>query len=374
MDIKLIAFDIDGVITNGKVTIDEYGKESKNIDFRDIDSIFELKNKGYKIAFITGENSAISQYFNNRFKPDYFYNAVKNKEEILKKISELSGIKLKNICYVGDGKYDIKAMKISGYSICPQNAIKEIKEVSDISLSSNGGDGFIYDIKNLLLSKIDSNEDNFEKRKYNNYIDNEYSTKENDNNYINIENLLKRHKDIFIQVSNSFEIKMQMKTIVDTIVKALNNNNAIYTFGNGGSASDAQHIAGEFVGRFFKERKALSCEALTANTSIITALANDYTYDIVFSRQVEAKCKKGDVLIGLSTSGKSKNVLKAFEEGKKIATVNIAFIGSKSNDAIEKFADIIVKVPSDITPAIQEMHMMLNHIICQMVEERMFNK
>ncbi|MGP1599327.1 SIS domain-containing protein [Peptoanaerobacter stomatis] len=360
MDIKLIAFDIDGVITNGKVTVDENGKESKSIDFRDIDSMFELKRQGYKTAFITGEDSVISKYFNDRFQPDYFYNAVKNKEEILKEISMLSGIQLKNICYIGDGKYDINAMKIAGYSICPQNSIKEIKEVSKITLSSNGGDGFIYDVKNLLLNKINNNKENF-------------IEKEN-KNFSNIENLLKRHEDVFIEVSNSYEIKTQIETIVEIIIGALNNKNTIYTFGNGGSAADAQHIAGEFVGRFFKERKALPCEALTANNSIITALGNDYTYDIVFSRQVEAKCKKGDVLIGLSTSGKSKNVLKAFEEGKKIGTVNIALIGSKTNNVLDEFADIIVKIPSDITPAIQEMHMMLNHIICQIVEEKMFDK
>ena len=344
MDIKLIAFDIDGVVTSGKLIVDENAAESKVIDFRDIDAIFQQKREVYQISFLTEENSKISNYFKDRFQPDYFYNNVKKKDEIIRQIAAASGVDLNNICYVGDGKYDIAPMSIAGCSICPQNAIDEVKRVSTMILNSYGGDGFIYEVKNRILG----------------------------NSYPKIESLLQRHNDVFKQVVSDSQIKAQIDRIVKLIIEAIGSDKTVYTFGNGGSAADAQHIAGEFVGRFFKERKALPCEALTANAPIITALGNDYTYDIVFSRQVEAKCKKGDVLMGLSTSGRSKNVLKAFAAGKKIGTVNIAFIGNTSNHTLEEIADIIVKIPSGITPAVQEMHMMVNHIICQLVEEEMF--
>lgn len=152
------------------------------------------------------------------------------------------------------------------------------------------------------------------------------------------------------------------------IVKSIRNGGKVVIFGNGGSAADSQHIAAELVGRFKKERKAIAAIALTTDTSIITALANDYGYNTVFSRQVEALGRKGDVAIAISTSGKSKNIIDAVKAAKRTGITTIALTGSSGGD-LKKECDISVLVPSDDTPRIQESHCLIGHIICELVEE-----
>ena len=138
--------------------------------------------------------------------------------------------------------------------------------------------------------------------------------------------------------------------------------------GNGGSAADAQHLAAEFTGRFYKDREPLFAEALHVNTSYLTAVANDYSYDQVYSRLVKAKGRKGDVLIGLSTSGNSKNVIEAFKVARERGVITVSLTGS-GGGKMKEWADYSIEVPSTDTPRIQECHILLGHIICQLVEE-----
>ncbi|MBF0123573.1 MAG: D-sedoheptulose 7-phosphate isomerase [Candidatus Omnitrophica bacterium] len=152
------------------------------------------------------------------------------------------------------------------------------------------------------------------------------------------------------------------------IISSFRNGGKVLLCGNGGSAADSQHIAAEFIGRFQRERKALPAIALTTDTSILTSLANDYSYDIVFSRQVEALGKKGDILIGISTSGKSANVIKAFEAAKKLGLMTVAFVGHDGGP-MGKIADMAVIVPSKVTARIQESHIALFHALCEVVED-----
>ena len=141
--------------------------------------------------------------------------------------------------------------------------------------------------------------------------------------------------------------------------------------GNGGSAADAQHLAAEFSGRFYKDRHALPAEALHCNTSYLTAVANDYSYDVIYSRLVEGIGNSGDVLVGLSTSGNSANIVKAFETARNKNIITIGFTGT-TGGAMQAFSDILLNVPSSDTPRIQETHILLGHIICQLVEENIF--
>lgn len=138
--------------------------------------------------------------------------------------------------------------------------------------------------------------------------------------------------------------------------------------GNGGSASDAQHISAELSGRYLKDRPPLDSEALHVNTSYLTAVANDYGYDEVYARLVEAKGRKGDVLIGLSTSGNSPNIVKALEVAKKKNMITIGFRGQKPGK-MDEFCDLILPVPSPSTPRIQEAHILAGHIMCGLIEE-----
>jgi D-sedoheptulose 7-phosphate isomerase len=141
--------------------------------------------------------------------------------------------------------------------------------------------------------------------------------------------------------------------------------------GNGGSAADAQHLAAEFSGRFYTDRDPLPSEALHCNTSYMTAVANDYSYDIVYSRAVKGMGKPGDVLIGLSTSGNSTNIIKAFEVARELGITTVAFTG-ETGGKMKDLADILINVPSKDTPRIQECHITVGHIVCQLVEAKLF--
>jgi D-sedoheptulose 7-phosphate isomerase len=159
----------------------------------------------------------------------------------------------------------------------------------------------------------------------------------------------------------------------EAIVNCYKNNGKVLLCGNGGSAADAQHIAAEFSGRFYYDRPPLFAEALHVNTSYMTAVANDYSYDEVYARYVRAAGLKGDVLIGLSTSGNSGNVLRAMEDAKNLGMSVIAFTG-ETGGKMKDIADVLLNMPSIDTPRIQESHILVGHIICEWVEKEMFPK
>ncbi|MBC7949774.1 MAG: D-sedoheptulose 7-phosphate isomerase [Chitinophagaceae bacterium] len=161
-------------------------------------------------------------------------------------------------------------------------------------------------------------------------------------------------------------------SVIDALVAAFRSGNRVYFCGNGGSAADAQHLAAEFSGRFYTDRKALPAEALHCNTSYLTAVANDYSYDVVYSRIIDGIGQKGDVLIGLSTSGNSANIIKAFETAREKGMVTVGFTGVTGGQ-MKSVSDHLLNIPSSDTPRIQESHIMVGHIICQLVEERIFN-
>src|SRR6478609_2716517 len=155
------------------------------------------------------------------------------------------------------------------------------------------------------------------------------------------------------------------------ILQALKNGNKVLFCGNGGSAADAQHLAAEFSGRFYINRKALPAEALHCNTSYLTAVANDYSFDVIYSRIIEGIGNRGDVLIGLSTSGNSKNIIEAFRSAKAAGMITIAFTG-ETGGAMKEMVDYLINIPSTNTPRIQESHIMVGHIICEWVEQSYF--
>ena len=287
--IKIVLLDIDGVITNGELIIDATGKESKKINYKDIDAIFELK-KRYKIGFITGENTEIALWFKKRFLPDFFYSGIKNKVEVVKEIISKTNVNINNVCYIGDSLSDLESIKYVGVGFCPSNSCYEVKKNSNVCLSSEGGNGVV----NELLQ----------------YLKNEDIGK-----YQFIDELLLSHVNIFKLMLSDYKIKDDIIRSCEVMLESFKHNKKLMICGNGGSAADSQHIATEFVSKFYKERKAINAEALTVNTSSLTAIANDYKFDCIFERQIEAKAVAGDVLIGISTSGKSSNVILANIEG-----------------------------------------------------------
>ena len=169
------------------------------------------------------------------------------------------------------------------------------------------------------------------------------------------------------------EILNAVNNTINDIVTCYKAGGKVLWCGNGGSAADAQHLAAELSGRFYYDRPPLFSEALHVNTSYITAVANDYSYDIIYSRLVEAMGKKGDVLIGLSTSGNSANVIKALEKANEMGITTIAFTG-KTGGKMNGIGKYLINIPSTDTPRIQECHMLLGHTICELVEMNLFPK
>ena len=157
------------------------------------------------------------------------------------------------------------------------------------------------------------------------------------------------------------------------MIKSLQNGGKVHFCGNGGSAADAQHLAAELSGRFYFDRPPLNAEALHCNTSYLTAVGNDYGYEHVFSRLLRGTAKRGDVLVGISTSGNSKNILQAYETAKEMGIVIISLTG-ETGGVMKDFSDILLNVPSTDTPRIQESHIMIGHIICEIVETTLFGK
>lgn len=185
------------------------------------------------------------------------------------------------------------------------------------------------------------------------------------------------------QIKLSYEIKQaiynddglveEMIKISKIIIDCYKNEGKVLLAGNGGSAGDAQHIAGELINKLYFDRPGLAAIALSTDTSVLTAVGNDYSFDKVFSKQVEANGKKGDIFIGISTSGNSKNIVEAMKLCKEKGIINIGLTGSKKGE-MDKFCDYIIKVPSSETPRIQEAHVLIYHIICAIIEESIFGE
>ena len=170
--------------------------------------------------------------------------------------------------------------------------------------------------------------------------------------------MLKKDKELINKINN----------LIIIISKCINNNNKVLFFGNGGSAADCQHMAGEFICKFFKDRSSFPGIALTTDTSVLTAISNDYGYERIFSRQIEGIGKKLDIAFAFSTSGNSENVILGLKKAKEIGLTTIGFSGLGGGN-MKKYCDFMIEVPSTNTPRIQEMHLLIGHIICEGIEQ-----
>ena len=188
----------------------------------------------------------------------------------------------------------------------------------------------------------------------------------------NIVNLINESVRTFTNISKDQHQVVLIENITNTILNAFKNDNKLLLCGNGGSAADAQHIAAELSGRFEIDRKPLNAEALHVNSSFVTAVANDYGYEEIYSRMVEAIGKNGDILLALSTSGNSKNIIRAIEKANSLGLITIGFSGNDGG-AMQNLCKYNLIIPSDNTARIQEAHILVGHIICKLIEQKMFS-
>lgn len=173
------------------------------------------------------------------------------------------------------------------------------------------------------------------------------------------------------RILGNIELLETIQSVAEVMVKALRDGKRILWCGNGGSAADAQHLAAELSGRFYYDRPPLNSEAMHCNTSYLTAVANDYGYDLIYSRMIDGACKPGDVLVGISTSGNSANICNAFRKAKELGVITVAMTG-ETGGQMKALADYMLNVPSSDTPRIQESHILIGHIICEIVEASIF--
>jgi len=337
-------FDIDGVLTSGSILTDGVGNIQKSLNMKDIDAIYELSRMGCRIVAITAEKDRITEWISKRFPWDGFYDGMSDKKEQLGYVINKYQITKENLFYVGDGKKDLEAFELAGTTICPADAIADIRNRANFCLKGNAGSGALWDL--IAIASVRQSLMN------NNGI--QVQGTETTNMWLQN---LEEHKRIVALMDNS-DIVDQITKSAEAICKAIKCGKKIVLFGNGGSAADAQHIAAEFVGRYRVDRDAWNAVALTTNSSIITAIANDFDYSHIFSRQVSAIVNKGDVIIGISTSGQSENVINGIREACKHGAFTIMLTGGNANTSI---ADLTVCVPSLQTPNIQEMHILIGH-------------
>jgi len=348
--IELVIFDIDGVLTDGSILVDCQGREQKRVNLKDIDAIFELKRRGYRLAAVTGEDTEIVSYFRSRLPWDHFYAGCKKKLEVMRALVDELGLSMEQTAYIGDGKYDLEILPHVGLSVCPADAIREARLQADVVLRRAGGEGCVWE----LLSILDI-----------------YRQPASDPGRY-FQECMADHQLIFKHMAADQALRARIISVGQVLTERLRAGGVLFLCGNGGSAADAQHIAAEFVGRFYRERPALRAEALTTNTSILTAIGNDYGYERIFVRQVEAKAARGDVLIGLSTSGGSNNVLEALRCGKKMGLLTVMLTGETYPPELDEICDFVLNVPSSITPRIQEAHIFLGHLWAEVVETSLF--
>lgn len=345
--IKWIILDVDGIITDGYAYINNKKDIIKRINYKDIDTLNEMCLK-YNVTLITSSNDVFVNWLKDNLQTKNIYSGIENKAKLINEIIIDNKIKKDEVLYVGDGKNDVKAFDVVGIKACPLDAINTIKEKSDFIVNREGGKGFISEILK--------------------FIDNTQIYEKAD---IYWNKVIQEHEVLVEKLKTDFEYKNQLEISSQIIGRALNCNKKVVIFGNGGSASDAQHISAEFVGRFYKEREAFNVQALNTNTSILTAIANDYSFDYIFSRQIEATISYGDVAIGITTSGKSKNVINALRTAKRRNANTILLTSEKCE--IDEF-DVILKVPSSITPRIQEAHILTGHFWAEYLESILSTK
>lgn len=348
--IRMLVFDIDGVITDGKQYIGKDG-EIKTVSMKDLDAIRQIQETGCAVGCISGEDTEFSRRLVRSARLEPAMLGCKNKAAALEDMTRQAGLSLEEVCYIGDGKYDIPALKIAGLALCPADAIEEVKREADMVLRRGGGDGCIAEIHTLLAQRKRRGEAAGE----------EWQAA--------ILKGMNEHLSVLMELMKAREYAESIKEAAEMIVDCCEKGGRILICGSGGSAACAQHLAGELVGRLYLERRALDAEALAANPSVVTSPASGYDCGMAFVRQIEAKARNGGVLIGITTGGAGEDIRPALAKAKELGLKTVLMTGEIPPGAEDLAdADCLIAVPARDAPRVEEMHIMIGHVICELVE------
>ncbi len=349
--IRAVVLDIDGVLTDGQIVLNETGGETKVLFLRDLDAITRAREEGLRLALVTGEDSALAEVVARRLGIETVLKGAEDKAAALKDACARLGITPAEACYVGDADRDAPALAQAGLGLAPADASRQARESAGLVLDAPGGRGAVAEALEVV-------------RRLNSAPPAPTAARATD-----------MWRDIGAALDESIRVKRavletlagEISTAAAWMVETLRHGSKLLLLGNGGSAADAQHIAAELVGRFERDRGPLSALALTTDTSVLTALGNDYGVETIFARQVEALAQPGDLVVALSTSGNSPNVLRAVMAARAAGVRTVALTGA-GGGRLALLVDLAVRVPSSRAARIQESHIAIGHALCEAVE------
>lgn len=345
-DIRVLVLDADGVLTDGTGALVSDGSELKHFSFHDLDAVATAKRAGLMVAIVTGEVTAEVDRIAKRFGVDRVSKGARDKLAAVEELASQIGVPLESVCYIGDADRDAPALSRVGLGFAPANATPAARGAAHRILHRAGGAGAVAEAVEILLqhredlTRLPAVQD----------LMRSAATKS-----------LAAHERL---IDESLTVLGQ---IALALMRAIRWGRKVLLFGNGGSAADAQHIAAELVGRFALKRAPFAAIALTTDTSVLTAVGNDWEFAEVFARQVSALARPGDAVVGISTSGRSPNVLRGLEVARAAGAVTIGFTGEHGGD-LPPYTDLCFAAPANITSRIQELHILAWHMICEVLE------
>jgi len=354
-NIKLIVYDFDGVMTDNRVLVTEAGEEAVSCNRGDGLGVNMIKSLGIEQIILSTETNHVVQRRAQKIGLVAVNGAGDKRKWLLSYCKKLN-VALENILYIGNDVNDFEVMSEVGYPVCPSDAHEKIQAISCRKTQAGGGEGVVRELADWLISDHD-------------VCVPEKNAPQSLNVRDRIAGQLLDSVKIRQDILNNTAMMDWIAALAATVAQTLRNGGKIIFAGNGGSFADAQHLAAEFVGRFMTEREPLAAICLGTNSSLTTAVGNDYSFDKIFSRELQAVAKPEDILIVISTSGNSKNLMETVLIAKKLGVSSFGLFG-KGGGAMGSSVSSFV-VPSAHTARIQEIHITVGHLVCDLVDSEL---
>jgi D-sedoheptulose 7-phosphate isomerase len=347
-DISLVVFDFDGVMTDNRVRVHQSGDEAVWCHRGDGLGIARLREAGFDVIVLSTETNPVVAARCRKLNIQAIQSC-DDKLTALQQFAAKRNLSAGQIAYLGNDINDLACMQWVGWPIAVADALSDVRAVAKWVTRLPGGGGAVREVADRLVAARLNTDPAIEWARQSVW----------------------QSLEVKQAIAGSEQLLSQIVRIARAMADVLRAGGRVFFFGNGGSAADAQHLAAELVGRFALERRALPAMALSVNSSIVTAIGNDYGYEQVFSRQLEGLARAGDMAIGITTSGNSANVVRAMESGRAMGLRTIAMTGARGGQ-IRHAVDECLCVPSDLAPRIQEAHILIGHMLCDYTERALF--
>jgi D-sedoheptulose 7-phosphate isomerase len=347
-DISLVVFDFDGVMTDNRVRVHQSGDEAVWCHRGDGLGIARLREAAFDVIVLSTETNPVVTARCRKLNIQAIQSC-DDKLTALQRFAAERDLSAGQIAYVGNDINDLACMEWVGWPIAVADAVPSVRAAAKWVTHLPGGGGAVREVADRLVAARLNTDPAIEWARQSVW----------------------QSLEVKQAIAGSEPLLSQIVRVARAMADVLRSDGRVFFFGNGGSAADAQHLAAELVGRFALERRALPAMALSVNSSVVTAIGNDYGYEQVFSRQLEGLGRAGDMAIGITTSGNSANVVRAMESGHAMGLRTIAMTGARGGQ-IRAAVDECLCVPSELTPRIQEGHILIGHMLCEFAERDLF--